>query len=158
MGNGNDSAENVTFSSNWVQNAWGIGGGWGYSTNVFVLNNQCQNVGWFDEGSLSGQWFLDQSNQYNGVTLNNSGTVTNLFSYDDGRLGTIQAAGWGSVMALDDTHPARVPTGATMMISNVSAQSFPLYPSASLSGRPLALAAGMNLTFQWNGKAWMINH
>jgi len=89
--------------------------------------------------------------------LNNSGTVTNLFSYDDGRLGTIQAAGWGSVMALDDTHPARVPTGATMMISNVSAQSFPLYLNAGLTGMPTNLPSDTAITVSWSGSAWVVN-
>ncbi len=70
FGSGNNAVEDVSFVSNQVDNAWGIGGGYGWSTNVFVYNNVCSNVGRFNESGLQGQWFLDQSNNYNGTCLN----------------------------------------------------------------------------------------
>ena len=157
LGNVNNSAENVYFVSNQVDNAWGIGGGYGWSTNVFVYNNVCSNVGRFDESGLQGQWFLDQSNNYNGTCLNNSGMVTNVFSYENGRFGNVMAAGGGSALALDDTQPAKVPAGAIMVISNgdVYQRSYPLYPNAGMTGTPATLGYKMTATFQWNGHAWV---
>jgi len=157
-GNGNNMAEEVYFESNQVDNAWGIGQGWGWSTNVYVLDNTCVNVGNFDESGLQGQWFLDQSNSYTGAGLNNSSVVTNVFSYANGRLGRVLAAGTGSVLALDDTQPAKVPLNAVMVISNrdVGHRMFPLYPDAHLAGKPVSLGYGMTATFRWDGRGWTL--
>jgi hypothetical protein len=154
MGNWQNMSEDVYFESNQLENVEFIGGGYGYSTNVFALDNQCTNVYCFSENQLSGQWFLDESNNYNGAGLNNSATVANIFSYENGGLGTVLAAGPGSVMGLDDTHPGKVPRGAVMVISNASSGTYSLYPNASLSGTPISFTNGMSLTFHWTGKSW----
>jgi hypothetical protein len=156
MGNGQDISEDIYFVSNQLKNIEFVGGGYGYSTNVFCLNNQGLNVFCFSENLLSGQWFLDESNSYRGMDVNNSQTLTNIFSYQFGRLGVIQGLGTGSVIELDDTHPLRVPAGATMVISNATSQTYALYPNASFSGKPFSLSGETTLFFHWSGSTWVI--
>jgi len=147
-------SEQVYFFSNQVNNAWGIGSGYGWSTNVYVFNNTASNCNWFYEVNFSGQYFIDQSNQYSPYRLGDSIAQTNVFSYDDGRLGDILPCNPGSIFVLDDTEKAQIPINASMVISNTAGQTFPLYPSVSMTGSPVMLKAGQTVTFYWNGLAW----
>jgi hypothetical protein len=154
FGNGADLSEQVYFFSNQVNNAWGIGSGYGWSTNVYVFNNTSSNCNWFYEVNFSGQYFIDQSNQYSPYRLGDSIAQTNVFSYDDGRLGDILPCNPGSIFALDDTETAQIPINALMVISNTASQTFPLYLSVSMTGSLVMLNAGQSDTFYWNGLAW----
>jgi len=157
FGNGNNLSANVSFCSNQVNNAWGIGTGYGWSTNISVFNNVGVNCGRFDGGSLQGQYFLDVSNQYTGETLGDSVSVTNIFKYAHGSLGRMQNGLVTAKFGLDDTQPAKIPAGAVMVINNISAKTYPLYPTASLTGTPVMVASGQAATFYWSNGTWATN-
>lgn len=153
FGNGNNSSSDIYFCSNQVNNAWGIANGYGWSTNVFVFNNT-GNSGRFDEGSLQGQYFLDASNQYTGEGLGDSFTAVNIFTYGHGALGRMQNGIATAKYGLDDSQPAKTPAGATMTINNISANTYPLYLNAKLTGTPVTVTPGQSATFYWNNNAW----
>jgi hypothetical protein len=153
FGNGNNSSANIYFFSNQINNAWGIGNGYGYSTNIFIFNN-VGNCGRFDEGSLQGQYFLDVSNQYNGQGLGDAFTLVNIFTYAHGSQGQMLNGIATAKYGLDDTQPSKVPAGAVMVISNASPNTYPLYPTANLSGTPVMMASGQTATFYWNNGSW----
>ena len=157
LGNGNNSSASIYFCSNQVNNAWGIGTGYGWSTNVSVFNNAGVNCGLFYENQLQGQWLLDTSNQYNGQALGDSFTATNMFTYAHGSLGQMRNGLATAKYGLDDTQPLKIPAGAMMVISNASPNTYPLYPNAALSGTPVTLASGQTATFYWSNGSWATN-
>jgi len=157
LGNGENSSANVLFCSNQVNNAWGIGNGYGWSTNISVFNNVGVNCGRFDQGSLQGQYFLDVSNRYNGERLGDSFALTNIFTYAHGALGQMQNGVSTAKYGLDNTQPAKIPAGAMMIISNASANTYPLYPAANLSGTPVMVIGGQTAIFYWTNGVWTTN-
>ncbi len=155
FGNGVNSSQNVYFFSNQVNNAWGIGSGYGWSTNVFVTNNLCSNVGRFYMQGLSGQYFYEHNNNYSAWSAGGSPAAKNMFTYANGSLGQIVQSDAGSIFYLDDTQPGSIPSLATITITNAANKAYPLYASASLSGSAFNVNAGQSLTFYWNGTQWV---
>ncbi len=156
LGNGANLSASVYFFSNRVQNAWGLATGYGWATNVFVFSNSGSNCGSFYEPQFQGQYVLDANNQYTPTALGDTTTLTNIFTYAQGSKGQMRNGIATAKFALDDTQPAKIPSGATMVISNASNQAYSLYSKASLTGTPLTITSGQAVTFLWTNGTWQL--
>jgi hypothetical protein len=158
-GTGANSVYNLTVTNNTVYGGQWFACGYGWGTNLMFANNTTYNmtVG-VDCSAFSGQWLLDNKNQFPVQTVYDSSAVSNVVSYAHGSHAlTYPYFNTNSIFVLDDTHPLQVPRGAVMAVTNSGTHPGTLYLSQSMSGKAISMANGYSGTFYWNGSAWTTN-
>ena len=159
FGSGNNWSENVYFFSNTILNAVGIAGGYGWSTNIYVFFNTSTNCGGFQEGQFGGQYIYDQTNDYQPVQQGYAIPSPNIFTYANGSKATIIHTYPTSVFELEDTVPAQIPPGATLIVSNSDSLPWPLFTSRKTNAvNQIILKGGQAATNYWTGLNWTTNN
>ena len=122
---GRDRVANLTVRSN---TAWGcgrFGDGYGWCTNALFQGNRSLPLdgrqGLLRGDALWGQYFIDDgSNDFPPNTVyTDTGCFTNTVSYSCGVLQELNTATPNTAFRLEDTHPERIPKGATLRLGFV---------------------------------------
>jgi len=147
-----NSMVGMLVSNNVVYGGNSFVAGYGWGTNMVVVNNLTYGMAnAIDSSAMSGQWFLDSSNQFPAQTVYDSSAQSNVVSYAHGAHEmTYPYFNTNSIFVLDDMHPQQVPPGAMMMITNSGIHPATLYLSATMSGTPITMTNGYSGTFYWN--------
>jgi len=159
QGSGQNSVYGVQVISNTAFRGNCFAYGYGWSTNVTFTGNVISGF-WFGLNSslLAGQWYLDDlSNQFGSHQQSDNVGQTNTITYALGMRQQISTTVTNSVWLLDDTHPAQVPPGAMLQVTNAGIYQAALYSSATMSGIPAVLAPGGTITYWWAHTLWATN-
>ena len=103
----------------------------------------------------TGQYFIDDlSNQFPPHQQTDNTGKTNIISYGFGIRQVVNATVANSIWVLDDTHPAQVPPGAYLYVTNSGTKTVPIYTSTSMSQLPKSFAPGNTANYIWRGTYW----
>lgn len=155
-GGGQDSIVNVTIISNQAWNCGRFAQGYGWSSNVvFLDNNSAGSIqgGLFSQ-QLIGQWFIDDlSNGFPWFGVYDNPPAPDPITYANGMRQRLYPVQTNCVFVIDDSSPAQIPPGATLIIKNAGACSCLL--SNAGSGTVSAPIPAGDMVFDWwtNG-AW----
>jgi hypothetical protein len=158
-GSDTDGQDSSTYGlmvvSNTAVNCANFASGTGWFTNATLIANTSDS-GWLNGTSLKGQWYLDDLSNTHPLRDEslNSG-ATNTLTYAIGarhapRLISVQP---NAAFALDDASPAKIPTGAIMVITNTG-QATRLFTSSTSPGNPVTMQVGYSATFHWTNGIW----
>ena len=156
--------ENIVITGNIMSGKGYLGSGWGYSTNVCFSNNIATNgASGFQGGRLTGQWFYDDpSDKYPSYPVWKNTNCNYMISYANGARQNGVPAGADSIFMLDDSEPAKIPSGAEMMIGyhGNNTNGSPLFLSSSHpSETPDAfLGTGKIIYCKWKNGAWQMTN
>ena len=152
--------ENVLISGNSISGRGGLGGGWGYCTNVTFSNNIATNGAFGFGGSrLTGQWFLDDpSNHYPPTHIDNWQGITNILTYANGFRQGAYPTKSNSIFLIDDASPEKIPRGAMMTITNQGNHPIPIYLSSThpAQSHDDILMPSNTITCTWTNGEWVL--
>jgi hypothetical protein len=156
-GAGQNLVEDVLVSSNTALGVHDFASGYGWSTNVIFLGNTGDtSTAHIDSSQLQGQWYFDDlSDHIVPLFISDPYGETNTITYASGARDKLWAGRTNSIFVIDDTHPAQIPLGAALQITNTGNYSVPVYASASMSGTPMFLPVGNVVTYLWTNGVWM---
>lgn len=157
---GIDSLINTTVTGNTAMNCGRFSSGSGASTNVVFSGNTTggnTKVGYLYSGDLTGQWFIDATNQFPNYPVYDGAPKTNIITYANGMYQQAQSGGLHPVYYVDDTHPSQMPAGARLAIQNVSAAPVKLVLSNSKPGASsLIIPPTFIANCAWQSAAWKL--
>ena len=152
--------QNVLITGNTISGRGNLGCGWGYSTNVTFSNNIATNGGTSIDGCrLTGQWFRDDlSDLYRPHQVSNYSGITNLISYAYGAHQAVLTTKTNSIFFIDDTQPAKIPSGVSMVITNQGNHPVPLFLSATHPKKApdMILNPSNTITCIWTNGVWKV--
>jgi hypothetical protein len=156
-GTGDWLPQNMFIFSNYYAGSSGICGGYGWSSNVICTFNSGNGNFTAGNSSITGQYPYEATNNslaYWNYGLGSSVATTKV-SYLYGCFAKLSGGVSGSIVALDNSSPWRIPPAAVMIITNSTALNFPIYLSTNITGTPITLNAKTSASFSWNGSAWV---
>jgi hypothetical protein len=160
---GRDRVANLTVAGN---TAWGcprFGNGYGWCTNALFQGNQSlplngqQGLLW--GGSLWGQCFIDDpSNNFpTNWIYTGPGFLTNTVSYSYGMRQNLGPQAPNTFFQLDDSHPERIPPGATLWIGCFGRPfSATLVLSSTGAAPSLVMNYGDTAACLWTNNSWTL--
>ena len=152
--------ENILITGNCVAGKGWLGGGWGYSTNVFFSNNVATNgANGFQGERLTGQWFYDDpSNRYSpSPAYCYTSSISTITYANGGRQQTFPYLS-NSIFMVDDSKPDKIPVGAVIKIgcNEKNPKKVPIYLSSTQTNRDpeVLLNPGSTITCNWKEGRW----
>lgn len=156
-GSGADDLKNMTLSTNTAYGCLNFASGYGECSNVVFIGNVSihpapSGTGGLNSSQLAGpgQWFEDVSNNFPPYPVNISkAQLTNTISYANGQYQEIESSWPGGVCLLDNSEPAFIPLGASLVVTNGGAFSVTIFPSNSAPvSTALIVPAGSKVSFK----------
>ena len=148
--------QNIYIFSNYWANTDPIAAGYGTTSNVFIFNNTGGGGG-VSNWQTHGQYpFEKTNNSLAYFTISGGNSVgTSLISFSNGCFAKITGGVSGSLFAMDNSSPWRIPSAAVIVVSNSTSLAFPVYATTNTTGTPITLNAKTSAAFGWNGSTWV---
>jgi hypothetical protein len=155
-GAGGNAVADVLVSSNTAAGCSCFAYGYGWVTNISFVGNVANGI--LNSTLLTSQWFPDNlSNQFPFQLSVGATAATNTLSYSYGMRQSTWSQYNGSSFQLDDVRRSQIPSGAMMVVSNLTSSTpEQLYTSSTSAVAPITLANGASLTFQWTNGVWRL--
>lgn len=157
LGVDQDMSADVYITSNTAVGVHNFAGGYGASTNVWLVGNVADaTTGPVNNAQMQGQWVYDDLSEQIPYNFGAGAPgATNIISYCYGARQSTWSQHAGTSYYLDDAHPSQMPSGAMMVVSNYANSTIEqLYTSSTRPASPLTLGIGAALMFQWTNGAW----
>ncbi len=150
----------ISLSHNSAADCRVCAGGYGYSTNVVLTDNQIKGDGLGIDGErLLGQWFLDDpSNQFPPHQIRDSSGTTTTISYASGSRQQTFSSKPDIAFHLDDSKPGKIPEGAKLVITH-QGPSFARLFLSNVNPNPQAsqmMKPGAVITCEWGHGLWQV--
>lgn len=157
-GGGQDSIVNATVISNQAWNCARFAQGYGWSSNVVFLGNSSvgsAQAGLFSQ-QLVGQWFIDDlSDVFPWFGVYDNPPAPDPITYANGMRQRLYPVQTNCVFLIDDSSPAQIPPGATLIIRNAGVCSC-LLSNAGSGMVSAPIPAGGTVLDWWTNGAWLL--
>lgn len=153
----NVMAQNCLWTNTGANNQFALNSG--YTTNIFFYSNSIVNgagnngAPFFDSIGSSGQWMYDDpSDNFPNQITAGTANVTNQITYAYGYHQSPNPIVSGCSFSLDDSQPLKIPSGASMLVTNQGSSTSTLYSSAtpSFAGAGVSMPTAYSQVWLWN--------